>query len=472
MLSTYYIINHMKKIIVLILVFTQIRASAQKTYIRFNPDQCRNCAAALYTICDIANPNSVQLIMKERYSVNLLQILDEYGISARRTPNLEPILSDSMYRILSTKLFNTLPDTECGAEVIIIDDKGILFRKNIQHLDVSTMKQYYTSSDSTGGSLCFASMIGLGAFRTQGPFIIPLGEHSQFAVIDKKSKSEIVINIDEALKKRLYHKIYKDSFYVKYPIINEIIKETPLLKPTIEDVIKWDDENLMVLCNVKNYSYNERGDSLFLINSPLVTKFNIGSQAVSDIYLMDHSIPSEFSFWYLFIEKDKYYAQGYKDNNFCLIELNCDSNLKKFGYKKVVINTKPESYTKRKVSVLEENSIVIRGNMVAFVFDNKITLLDNMKHVYIPFKNYESEKWNAFRIRDLFEDDKNYYVLYIHKNNHHVMQLPKSGDISKDVIIESTSAVDLRHMKFYDSGNQVLYKPKNKNCLFIKQFSF
>lgn len=446
-------------------------SKAINTYVTFNPLNCINCSSGLYALCNENVIPHIKLVLKEQYKEDINDINEKYSLD--KFDKLSIIYSDSMFEMLSNQ--------ELDGELIITNNVGKeLLRQNLKQIDLPGVRSYYIDDNAVqADSYCFAaSNKKLGAFRVQGGFITMMDMYSRFTIASLDDTEEKLIKWNDSLKPKLYQALYKDSFRIKYPVINEIITETPTYKPTISDVRVWDNSTAMVLFSVKDYT-KEEDSKISLSTATVITKYSFKTNAYLDNYFFDNSIPSTFFLWDFFIENGRYFAQGLyypngidKNEEYCLLELKCNEKTHSFSLKAMTPVKQPVNYRERKVSGLEEYNTVVKNNLLAFVYDNKITRLDNMKRVQIPFADFDNKPWNAYQVKDLYEDAGNYYVLYLTNNEHHILRFSKTGKDKKDIFVNNTSDIDGRHMRFYNSGDRVIYKPLDKDCLLIKNIAY
>lgn len=437
---------------------------AVETYITFNPASCMSCVSGIYRICKVDKIKSIQIVAKEEYANDTEELNKLYEFN--RFPKIRLVFSDSLYNALSAMKYE--------AELVIRDKQKELYRRNVKQVIVNEQLLAYYAAPQNIDSLC-SPFIGRTAGIDIGKhYIVMFGEYLDYNVIDRATGVEKPVKLTEPVVVDLYKLLYKNNFSERYPVIKEMIKETPTYKPTIEDIREWDNENLMILGNIKDYKHNKAGDTVFMLNRPYVMKYKYNTGKITSVYPLDSTMPSGFDLWQFYVADGKYYGQGYDNDNdlFKLLELTCNEKTKTFSMKRDTKMTQPSTYAQRKVSSLEEYNIRIKGNLMCFVYDNKITLLNSGKQVSIPFKDYGASKWNAYEIRDLHEDNEYYYVLYVHDKEFHIMRLRKDNMMVDDVVVGNVSSIDTTKLKLFQAGDKIIYHPKGKECLLIKQVEF
>ncbi|MBS1778313.1 MAG: hypothetical protein JST70_03250 [Bacteroidetes bacterium] len=453
------------RIILLLMIFA-LRyhcSAAINIYIPFDPKNCINCSAGLYSLCREPSVQQLTLILKEEYRADEQDLNETYEFN--KFPKIKLVYSDSLYR--------TWSHTDNAIDLVIADDGNKeIYRSDLRRLNMQKIRTVCAGQKVAGDTvLCYSSfgrkMLG---FNVAYPYVFSLGMHSRSAV-NISQQTELPVKITDTLSITLYKNLYKQQFDKKYPFVKSMIEGTPVYKPQVSGQGKWDDNSIFVLCSVKDFrSKHGSGDtdSMEIFSIPVITRF-YPSSGVWTIYNVDKSLPADFNIWDVYKESGRFYVQGvYNDDRYGIYELTCNDDSKTFSLNKKLPIGQPSDYKKRGVSPLEEYNTCVNGNLLAFIYDDKITRLDNENQVKIPFGQKGSDAWNAYEIRDLQEDDLYYHVLYIHDGNHHALRFSKDGKTKQDIIIGSTSNIQTTKIKFYMNGNTLLCKPNsNEDCLRI-----
>lgn len=439
-------------------------SAAINIYIPFDPKNCINCSAGLYSLCREPFVQQLTLILKEEYRADEHDLNETYEFN--KFPKIKIVYSDSLYRAWGR--------TDNAIELVITEDGNKeIYRSDLRRLDMQRVRTICAMQKVAEDTvLCYSSfgrkMLG---FNVAYPYIFSLGMHAS-SVVNINRQTELPVKITDSLLIALYKSLYKQQFDKKYPFVSNMIERTPVYKPQVSGQGKWDDNSLFVLCSVKDFRYKHGSgdaDTMKVVSIPVIARF-YPSSGVWDIYNMDKSLPGDFNIWDVYIEAGKFYVQGvYNDDRYGIYELTCNVSGKTFSVKKKLPIVQPSDYKKRGVSPLEEYNTFVKGDLLAFIYDDKITRLDNENQVKIPFGRKVSDSWNAYEIRDLQEDDQYYYVLYIQGGNHHALRFSKDGKAKRDIIVGSISSIPSTKIKFYMNGNTLLYKPNgNDDCLHIR----
>jgi hypothetical protein len=234
---------------------------------------------------------------------------------------------------------------------------------------------------------------------------------------------------------------------------------------------RWDDNNLMVIFNLKDYGIN--GKDTFLFSNNVITKFDLETQNFMP-YHIDNNVTKNFSLWDCHIINNRYYFEGLHKLDYlpALLEMKCDEATKTFSLIRDIPIKRPEKYKALQVPGYYEDNTVIRGGLCAFIFDNKLLRLDDGKQVAIPFDEPDRKVYNKYEIRDLQQDTANYYVLYAQDSLIHALRFSKKGKEKKDVVIQTVSKFNYWQMCFFSARNRVIYKPKDKSCLLVKEIEW
>ena len=456
----------MKKLLLIftLIIYSSLIVKGVETYITLNPANCLNCVSGIYRICKENKISTVQIVIQKEHQNNVSELNKLYEFN--KFNKLKLVFSDSLYDKLSKQKYES--------EFIIIDNNKEIFRQNIKHIVVNDELLAFYSKPVPVDSFCTNYTTKLAGFTVDNPYLIFIGKYYDYSVVDLISRKEKLIALGEDTKLDLYKHLYKDNFEEKYPKIEEMIAETPTYKTKITNIMQWDKEHLMLEGNIKDYEYNEAGDTIFMINRPSVIKYAYKVDKVAGIYTPDQTIPDDFDPWFYYVSDGRFYVQGMNKNNkgFQLLELACNEKTKTLSFKKDTKIERPKHFAERRVSGLEVNTIMIRGNMLCFLRDNKITLLNSGKEIEIPFEHYATAKWNEYEIEDMYEDIQNYYILYVYNSSFHVMRINKNNKPYYDIEVGDLATIEETKIKFYNSGNKLIYQPIKSDCFYIKDVGF
>ncbi len=146
--------------------------------------------------------------------------------------------------------------------------------------------------------------------------------------------------------------------------------------------------------------------------------------------------------------------------------------MNKLFLKKNIIFEQPHRYRKIAVPSLEENNICVNKNLLAFAFDNEIFDMTANKRIKIPI-TYKTDKYNEFEIGDIFEDARYYYIIGLEEQNiSTAIRFSKTGNKVDKVEIGQASEVNKYCVRFYGSGDKIIYKPQKNDCLVIAEIKY
>lgn len=446
----------------LLLMFS-CQLKAVTVCITFNPLNCIACSSGIFDLSKEAQIKRIILIARSSYQEDSSDISEKYELG--KLSKVKLLFSDSLY--------DTFQGKEFDAEFILFSDKTkkALYKGKLNKINLGSVRSYYAAEEMTLiDSICTTSVNKkLGYFLPFANSIITVSKYDKYHVLTTPDNNETPIIFNDSFWVGLYKEYYKDSFKIKYPVIREIMDEMPTLKPMIETISSWDDTTLMITFKIKIYTLEKKDDTA-IYSAHFVGKYDIKSHSLKAVYGIDKSMPKEFFLWTIYKGKDNFWGEGALKDTYCMLKLSLNEKKKLFTYVSTTKIKRPESYKIMKVSSLEEDNTVVDHDLLAFSYDDKITTLSNLNQVTIPFGSMFIDTANKKLIVDLSQDELNYYVLYVEREVYHVLQFSKTKGSHKDVIVGNK--VNMHQMSFYNSGNKIIYKPVDKDCLFIKELSF
>lgn len=437
---------------------------AQKMHVTFDPLKCITCSSGLYALSLEKNINSIDVVLLSRYAEDSLELHEKFDF--KKHPKIILHYSDSLY--------NALSRSATDAELIIFDSKNKeLYRSALKQINLTEIMTFYSSKGKAmNDTLCFSAINkNLNTFIVQGGLVISQSVFDKWTVINAETGKEYAVKINDTLKRTLYKSYYKDSFKIKYPVINSIIGETPTFKPSVNNVQYYKGSIIAIFFQIKDYNIN--GDDTAIFGSGVIGLYDIDKNQTLGYYTFDKSL-KDILIWNLYLENGEYMAQGiYKeDTRFCFMSLKVDEKKKVVALKKVLDINKPAVYKTQNVPSLVEFNVTANKNVLSFDFDDKIVLLDDGKSVQIPFSEFRSGKYDEYQIRDVYQDQNSYFVLYLQADSIYSLRFSKIGNVKATVKIGSTTTIDKYGIKFYRNGNEVIYKPLKSNCLIVSKIAY
>ncbi|MBS1771825.1 MAG: hypothetical protein JST82_03120 [Bacteroidetes bacterium] len=320
-------------------------------------------------------------------------------------------------------------------------------------------------------TLCYHTIDkNINTIHVQDNYIIHDNIYGKWSIINTKTNEEYTLKQTDTMIQELYKVYYRDSFNNRYPVISAYINATPSLKPVISGVQKWDINTIAIVYSVKDFIL--QGDDTLLIGRPVIAKYDIVKNKYIGLYTLDSSFKKRH-FWYLFIQNQEYFAQGLNSKNrFFLAKLRVNEKEKIFSMKEEKPFHQPDNYKTMSVSPLVEHNITLNNGLAIFDYDDKITRLDNNQLIQIPFGPKVLNKYDYYQIRDVFQDNLYYYVLYLQYKEIVAMRISKRGNSLKNIKLGSIDEIDKYGIGFFNSGNNVILKPLSNNCLIVKSINY
>lgn len=434
------------------------KVRAIETYITFNPLNCINCTSGIYHLSEEKYIKNIQVVFQEMYREDTADMQELYAF--RDYPKLHIVFSDSLYKKLS--------HTDLDAEFIIIGDNHTeLYRTSMKRLNMSEIRRYYATTPLSD-SICSSFYPKMLSFQVDGQYIIAENAFHKFSIFDVTTQKEIILGYKDSIKVPLYKALYKEKFNERFPLIENEMKTVSSFKPTLDFVKRWDRRRIMAIYTVRDWMIEGKDTPIF--NKPLVTMYDANTNATT-IYTMDTTIANHYWVYNVHTHDNKFYLEGGlkgDDDKPAFIEVTCDTIKKTFSFAKSIISSYPQRYSEFKVPGIYESNTVVKAGLAAFVYDNKITNLATHEQVTIPYEDPKPAKYDTYQVTDLQQDAKNYYVLYTHKEQLHVLQFAKNDTLKKDIVIATEPGSKLWQVKFSMYKNKLFYKPADKDCLMLK----
>lgn len=455
----------MNRVFALFFLLSFVNAKANEIFITLNPLSCLACTAGIYELNKNKGINKINIVMESVYQIDSIDINEVYEL--KRHPKLVVHYSDTLYKKLSSK---------DDAEIIIrnTNDEEV-YRGLLKRLDLVAINRFFNHNSVIAIDTLRSTHINknVNTIYVYDNYIIIDNIFNKWAVIDKLGKKNISFTIDEPVKQELYKCLYRSLYNVKYPVVNSMILETPSFKPAITEIREWDKNTLLVNISLKDYKKGNGNDTI-ISSENIIGKYSINEKRFVSFYKIDEGLTESFSLWNIYIDKQKYYAQGTcgADDHFCFLALTCDEKEKKIFLRRKIIFERPSRYRTLSVSSLEENNICVNKNLLAFVFDNELMDIETGSKVRMPIA-YNDKKYNGFEIRDIFEDTSYYYIVGLEEQNiSTAIRFSKTGNKVDKVEIGQASEVNKYCVRFYGSGDKIIYKPQKNDCLVIAEIKY
>jgi hypothetical protein len=455
----------MNRVFALFFLLSFVNAKANEIFITLNPLSCLACTAGIYELNKNKGINKINIVMESVYQIDSIDINEVYEL--KRYPKLVVHYSDTLYKKLSSK---------DDAEIIIrnTNDEEV-YRGLLKRLDLIAINSFFNHKSVVSIDTIRSTYINknVNTIYMFDDYIVIDNIFNKWAVMDKQGKKNISFTIDETVKQELYKCLYRSMYNIKYPVVNAMILETPSFKPTIAEIKEWDQKTLLVNVTLKDYKKGNGNDTI-ISSENIIGKYNIHEKRFVSFYKIDEGLTESFNLWNIYINNQKYYAQGTcgADDRFCFLALTCDEKEKKIFLKRKIIFERPARYKTASVSSLEENNICINKNLLAFAFDNELIDIETSSRVHIPIA-YKGGKYNEFEIRDIYEDERYYYILGLEEQNiTATFRFSKTGNNVDRVDIGQADDVNKYCVRFYGSGGKVIYKPQKNDCLVIAEIKY
>lgn len=464
---------------------------ANEIVITFNPLDCITCTSGLFLIGKEDAVSSVKVVVREIYKEDSAELNEKFEFY--KYPKLKVLYSDKLYN----KLNGQSNDIEKNKLFIISNDgKKVVYAQELNKLNLSQLKVILkggTSNNSVtkntsesvfnaaannsikltvNDSICYSAINKkLNLFDVNENDIISSDIFGKFAFykIDEQKLNNI-FKIDSAAISYLYKCYYRNRFKERFPVINAIMQESPSFKPVINSIKYVSKDTAVITFQIKDYFIDSKNDTA-LLGYGLVVKYNTKFRKIITAYTSDETVPKDFYMWYVYSNENKYYTQGLDGNDFCLYEVMLNDRKQTYSLGNKLIHGRPEEYKKLKVPSTEEDNIIFNDGVCAFVYDNLIFDLAKGRTISMPLAGAANLK-EHYRLVDIKQDDKFFYIMYLSGSNILSSKLSKNSTEFKETVIGDKQHIDEYNVKFYNSGNKIIYRPIDKNCLFVSNINY
>lgn len=479
------------RILVFILMLFFNTTSANEIIITFNPLDCITCTSGLFFIGNEGAVSSVKIVVREIYKEDSAELNEKFEFY--KYPKLKVMYNDKLY----TKLNGHSNDIEKNKLFIISNDgKKVVYAQELNKLNLTQLKAILNNAASNNAliksasdnvynastnnnvklrvddSICYSAINKkLNLFDVNKNDIISADIFGKFAFYNTdEQKLNTVFKIDSAAITFLYKCYYRNKFKERFPVINAIMDESPSFKPFINSVKYVSKDTAVITIQVKDYFIDGKNDTA-LLGHGLVLKYNSKYKKILAAYTADETVSKDFYMWYVYSNDNKFYAQGLDGDDFCFYELVLNDKKQTYSLGSRVIKGRPEKYKNLKVPSTEEDNIIFNDGICAFVYDNVIFDLVKGRTFTIPLSDAANFK-EHYKLIDIKQDDKYFYMLYLSGSNILSSKLSRNSTEFKEIVIGDKYRIDEYNAKFYNSGNKIIYRPVDKNCLYVSNISY
>lgn len=448
-------------------------ATAQTLYLTLNPLNCLNCSIGLYALEKDPFIPEIRVVVPQQYSRDPAFLEETFEFS--RFDKIKLSYSDSLYTWLS--------QGNMASEVIVFNkDNRESYREPLQTLSPTVVNRFFRTAAPAPEEqpVCIEGLPRWDGYPQQR--YILLDRMTGYFVYDRKNNTSHKIRMDPALQEPLYKAYFKDSFKYKYKAIQQILSELPPFKPLVSHVQRWDSTSLLVQVDIMNFRINPLDpEDTMVFRNPVFLKYLPERQKVTEIYTTAHPISDLFYFWYIYIDRGQYYAQGLHTgtdpskmiNQFAFFSLKLDEKNKSFGLGKLLPVHQPVSYQPRKITSLTSKNIAFGQGMFAFWDHDTLIEAATMKRrkIPIPHQSLLNLPPAYYRMADFMADEQYIYVLY-HTQEKNIWSVRFTRDYRevKTVEIDKTNKQGL--FGYLDSGNLLLYQSGKEKCLNVERVNY